>query len=41
MVWTYSHPYSASNGWIVAQPTSVFQNQRVVAGVARLDHAST
>src|SRR5438093_1074353 len=29
-----SHPASTSNGWTVAQPSSLFQNQRVVSGSA-------
>jgi hypothetical protein len=41
IVWTYSQPWATSSGCTVAQPTSVFQNQRVVAEVAAFSHAAT
>ena len=37
---TYSQPFATSTGWTVAHPTSVFQNQSVVNGVALALHAS-
>ena len=40
MSWTYSQPDASSCGCTVAQPTSVFQNHSVVAGLAAAVHAA-
>lgn len=38
---TYSHPYTISSGCTVAQPTSVFQNQRLLEGLTCVLHSYT
>ena len=39
--WTYSQPFLSNKGCTVAQPTSVFQNHRLVDGFAAFDYADT